>query len=86
MTQRMCDETVYNCLVALKRILDWRFTSKMIKNRYTLYAEVVLLFLDKDSGDVTLYCNEMRILNVNLININFNNNIDEDINAIIVIR
>ena len=82
----MCDEAVHHFLVALKLILDWLITGKMIKNLYTLYPDVDLLFFDKDSGDVTFYCNAIGILNVNLDNINFDNSFDEDINTIIHIR
>ena len=53
-----------------------------------LYAGDGLLFFDEDSGDVTLYCNEMVILSVNLNNINLDNiNFDEDDpDTIILIR
>ena len=52
-----------------------------------LYAGDGLLFFDEDSGDVTLYCNEMGILSVNLNNINLDNNFDEDDpDTIILIR
>ena len=67
-------------------IIDLFFTSKMIKRFYNLYADVGFFFSDKDFGDVTLCFNEMIILNVNLNNINFDNNFDEDINTIILIR
>ena len=44
----MCDETVDDSLAALKLILDWFGTSKMIKRLYTvLYADDGLLFLVK---------------------------------------
>ena len=47
-TQKMCDETVDDSLAALKLILDWFGTSKMIKRLYTaLYADDGLLFLMK---------------------------------------
>ena len=53
-----------------------------------MYAGDGLLFFDEDSGDVTLYCNEMVILSVNLNNINLDNiNFDEDDpDTIILIR
>ena len=52
-----------------------------------MYAGDGLLFFDEDSGDVTLYCNEMGILSVNLNNINLDNNFDEDDpDTIILIR
>ena len=63
----MCDETVDDSLVTLKRISDWFVASKMIKQLYTsLYADDALLFFDEDSGDVTFCCDEMGILNLNL--------------------
>ena len=51
----------------------------MIKNLYTAsYADDVLRFLDENSGDTTFCCDEMGILSVNLNDINFNNNFNED--------
>ena len=51
----------------------------MIKNLYTaLYADDVLLYLDENSGDTTFCCDEIGILSVNLNNINFHNNFNED--------
>ena len=51
----------------------------MIKNLYTAsYADDVLLFLDENSGDTTFCFDEMGILSVNLNDINFNNNFNED--------
>ena len=51
----------------------------MIKNLYTAsYADDVLLFLDENSCDTTFCCDEMGILSVNLNDINFNNNFNED--------
>ena len=60
----------------------------MIKKLYNaLYADDGLLFSDEDSSDVTLCCNEMGILSVNLNNVNFDNNFDEDdLHTIILIR
>ena len=41
----MCDETVDDCLTALKFIPDWFVTSKMIKKLVTtLYTDDGLLF------------------------------------------
>ena len=84
----MCDEAVDDFLAALKLILDWFVTSKMIKNLYTaLYADNGLLFFDEDSSNVTFCCNEMGILRVNLNNIKLDNNFDEDYpDNIILIR
>ena len=51
----------------------------MIKKLYTaLCVGAGLLFFDEDSDHVTLCCDEMDILNVNLHNFNLDNNFDED--------
>ena len=51
----------------------------MTKELYTvLYVNDSLLLLDEDYSDVTLCCNEVGILRVNLSNINLDNNFDED--------
>ena len=43
-TQQMCDKAVDDCLAALKFVLDWFVTSKMIKKRFTdLYADENIL-------------------------------------------
>ena len=86
--QRMCDEAVDDSLAALKLVLDWFVTSKMIKKICTaLYASDGLLFFDEDSGDVTFCRNEMGILSINLKNNNLDNNFDEeDTDTIILIR
>ena len=56
----------------------------MIKMLYNaLYADDGLLFSDEDSSDVTLCCNEMGILSVNLNNVNFD---EDDLHTIILIR
>ena len=70
----MADETVDDCLAALKLILDWFVASKMIKNLYTaLISDDGLLFFDGDSGNVTFCCNEIGVLSVNLSHINLDN-------------
>ena len=75
LTQTMRDEAVDGSLAALKFIVDWFVTSKMIKKLYTaLYTYHGLLFFDEDSGDLTFCCNVMGILSVNLNNINLDNN------------
>ena len=49
-TQRMCDEAVDDCLVALKFIPDWFVTSKMLeKFDNTLHADYDILFIMKIS-------------------------------------
>ena len=75
-TQRMCDEAVET---ALKLILDWFVTSKMIKKFCTsLNADENILSFIEDSGNVIFSCNGMGILNIDLININLDENFDED--------
>ena len=54
-------------------------TSKMIKELFTaLYADENILYFNEDSSDVTLSCNDMGILNMDINNINIDNNFDED--------
>ena len=84
----MRDEAVHDSVPALKLILDWFVTNKMMKKFYNdLYADNDLLFFDNDSGDVTSCCNEMVILSVNHNNINLGDNFDKnDSDVIILIR
>ena len=60
----------------------------MIKKFNTaFYTDDGLLLFDEDSGIVKFCCNKMGILSVNLNNINFDNNFDEDDpDTIILIR
>ena len=60
----------------------------MIKKLFTaLYADENILYFNEDSGNVLFNCNETGILNINLNNINFDNDFDEnDPNTIIIIR
>ena len=75
----MCDEAVDDSLAALKIILDWFVTSKMIKKLFTaLYADDNILYFNEDSGNVVFSCNEMAILNVDINNISLDNNFNED--------
>ena len=68
----MCDETVDDCLTALKFIPDWFGTSKMIKNLLLLCTQM------------TAYS---FFLSVNLNNIYLVNNFDEnDPDTIILVR
>ena len=84
----MCDEAVDASPAALKYIPDWFGTNKMSKKLYiALYADDGLPILDDDSSGVIFCCNELGNLNVNLINISFDNNFDEDDpDTIILIR
>ena len=86
-TQRMCDEAV-DSLAALKVITDWFVTSKINTKLYTaLYADENIIYFNEDSGDVTLCCDEIGILSVNLNSIKLDNNFDEDDpDTIILIR
>ena len=78
-TQVMCDEVVDDSLAPLKLIPDWFVISEMIKNLYTtLYADDNMHYFNEDSGNVVFSCNEMRILNIDLNNINLDNNFNED--------
>ena len=55
----MWDKAADNCLAALKFVLDWFDTSKMIKKLFTdLYANLNMLF-NKDSSNAVLSCNGM---------------------------
>ena len=68
----MCDETVDDCLTALKFIPDWFVTSKMIKNFLLLCTQM------------TTYS---FFLSINLSNIYLDNNFDEnDPDTIILVR
>ena len=83
-TQQMCDKAVDDCLSATKFVRDRFVTSKMIRKHFTaLYADENILYTN-----VTFCCNEMRILSVNLNNINLDNtNYEEhDPDTIILIR
>ena len=78
-TQRMCDEATDDSLSALKLIPDWFVTGKMIKNFFTAsYADKNILYFNEDSVNVVFLCNEMGILNIDLMNINLDNVFDED--------
>ena len=51
-------------LPALKFVLDWFVRSKMIKKLYTALYTDDIHFYDKDSGNVTFFCNEMASIRV----------------------
>ena len=78
--QRMCDEAGDDSLAGFKFLLDWFFTSKMIKKLLTaLYAVENILYFYENSGDDMFSCNEIDILNIDLKNINFGDtNYNED--------
>ena len=84
----MCDEAVDDSLAALKLILDWLVTSKMIKTLYTaLGTDEDILYFNEDSGNAVFSCTEMGILNVDLHDINLDKNFNKDYpDSIILIR
>ena len=54
----MCDEAVDHSIAALKLILDWFVTSKLIKELFTaLYPDENILYFNKDAGNVVFSCN-----------------------------
>ena len=76
-TQKMCDEAVDGSLASLKFIIDWFLIRKMINELFTsFYANDGLLLFYEDSGDVTLFCDEMGSVYHN--NINLDKNFDKD--------
>ena len=80
-TQRMCDESVDDCLEALKFVPDWFVTSKMLeKINNALLAHDDMFFFNKDFHKVTFITNQINVLAVDLNKINFgnDNNFDED--------
>ena len=84
----MCDEAVDDSLAALKLILDWLVTSKMIKTLYTaLGTDEDILYFNEDSGNAVFSCTEMGILNIDLKDINLDKNFNKDYpDSIILIR
>ena len=57
-TPTMCDEAVDDSIGALKLILDWFVTSKIIKELFTaLYPHENILYFNKDAGNVVFSCN-----------------------------
>ena len=60
----------------------------MIKKVYTAwYADENIFYFNEDSVDAVFSCNEMDSLSIELNNINFDNNFDEDDpDTIILIR
>ena len=88
-TQHMRDKAVDDCLAALKFLPNCFVTSKMIKKLFTaLYADENILYFNEDPGNVVFSCNEMRILNIDLNNINLDetNYEEDDPDTIILVR
>ena len=72
---------------ALKFVLDWFVTSKMIKNLpTTLDADNNILHFNKDSGGAVFSCNELGILRKDLFNINLHNTDDDEDNLETIIH
>ena len=70
-TQETCDKVIDDFLPASKFVLNWFVTNKMIKKLHNAsFAGDDILFLDKDSGNVTYFSDEMGILSVDLNIIN----------------
>ena len=64
----MCDTVVHNCLAVLKFVPELFITSKMIKIFFTaFYADKSILYFNKDSSNAFLICNEINVLNIDLI-------------------
>ena len=87
-THQMCDKAV-DCLAALKFVLDWFVTTKMIKIPFTVWhADKYILYFNEDSSNAEFNCNEMGILNKDLNNINLDdtNYEEDDPDTIILIR
>ena len=87
-TQKMCDEAADDSLATLKLISDWFVTSKTIQKLFTaLNVDENILYFNEDFGHVVFKCNGMGILDIELDNINYDNNFDEDDpDTIILIR
>ena len=80
-TQRICDEAVDDCLAALKFILDWFVTSKMVKKvDNALHANDDILFFNEDLDKVTFIANQGLIFEVHFdkIDLDNDNSLGED--------
>ena len=63
----MCDETVDECLAALKFISDWFVTSKVLENFHdALNANDDIFIFYKDFSKVTFFVIQMGIVGVYL--------------------
>ena len=71
MTHEMCDKAVNAFLSALKFVLDWFVTKKMIEILSDdLFSKADIVFVNEGSNYVTFFNNEMGIPSVNVTNIN----------------
>ena len=88
-TQKICNETVDDCLATLNYIPVWFVTSRMIKNLLTaLKADTNILNFNENSGDAIFSCIEMGIINenINIINLDDTNYDEDDPKTIIYFR
>ena len=61
-------KAVDDSLGALKLIPNWFVTSKTIKKLFTsLYVDKNILYFNEDSSNVKFSCNEMGILNIEIL-------------------
>ena len=76
----MFNEAVDDCLAALKFVLDWFVTSKIIKKlRTALYADENIHNFNEYFSNAAFSCNEMGIIDIYLNNINLDDsNYDKD--------
>ena len=66
-------------LAAMKLIPDLFVTSKMIKKPFmALYPDNNILYFHEGSGNVVYNCKKMGVLNIDLHNVIYDNNFDED--------
>ena len=66
----MCDESVDDCLAALKFIPDWFVPNKMLEKFHDdLPANDDILFFNEDFNKITIFVNQMDILAVDLYEI-----------------
>ena len=69
-TLKMCDESVDDCLAALKFIPDWFVPNKMLEKFHDdLPANDDILFFNEDFNKITIFVNQMDILAVDLYEI-----------------
>ena len=75
--QKMCDEAVDNCLVALKFIPDWFVRSKMLeKLDNLLHANDDVLFYNEDFDEVLFIVCERHTHAADLNKVNIDNFFD----------
>ena len=73
-TQKMCDETVDNCLAALEFIPHWFVTSKMLEKFHNVsLGNDDILFFEKKFSKITFFVNQ----NLDKINLDDGNKEDD---------